>query len=115
MKSVTIGRLILLSLADCCFGQPKTQPLAEVTVVAVFSTGNFTIEGFEIRSFKDGAGREWASSFVHGRASGIPMGIYRLRVQADAFEDAEVGIDVNANRTLIKLGLDWPGMENDHA
>lgn len=110
MKSAIIGVLVLLSLA-VCVGQPKAQPaLAEVTIVAVMAGGNF-LEEFEIRSFRDAAGRERASSFVKGRATGIPMGIYRLKVEADAFEDAEVDVDVNSARTLIKLGLDWPGLE----
>lgn len=87
--------------------------MSTVTVVGVNAGGTFAPDHFQVLSFTDQSGRQWRDKFQRKTAAGIPRGIYQLSVTAPGYEDTDVLVDVNAPHVLVRVGLDWLGVEND--
>lgn len=113
MSRTTLCVSLFLATSGYGLSQGRTARSATVTVVAVNAWGTLDSTDFVIRSFVDEGGREWRDRFVKGRATGIPLGVYRLSITSVIYEDSEATADVNTENVLIRVGLDWLGVEND--
>lgn len=110
---VIVTLFCFLSAGSFCSGQTGMEKVSTVTVVVVNAGGTFAPDDFQVLSFTDESGRQWRDKFQGKTAAGIPRGIYQLSVTAPGYEDTDVIVDVNALEVLVRVGVDWPGVEND--
>lgn len=99
-----VSAAMFLSLAASALWSQKPIRVASVEV-RTFDTHGRALKSPRISLFESEDGLNRAAQFADNRASGIPFGLYRVRVYAEGFSSDYRYVRVSSPITLVVVGL----------